>query len=259
MNENLARLAEGIGSRFGERLQRIESRCGELTCEVPSADLVEVCRALRSEAGFGFEQLIDLTGVDYLDFGRDEWNTESATGTGFSRGVERGRGEGPLGEGARQERLHGVGVPADTEGNPQDGAHSQVSRRFAVAYHLLSVSTNRRLRLRVYCEAGEPPMLDSVIDVWKSADWYEREAFDLYGIVFRGHPDLRRILTDYGFVGHPFRKDFPLIGNVEVRYDAAKARVVYEPVSIEPRTLVPKVIREDNRWESALKDTPARG
>ena len=247
MNENLARLADGIGSRFGERLQRIESRCGELTWEVASADLVDVSRALRSEAEFGFEQLIDLTGVDYLDFGRDEWNTESATGTGFSRGVERGRGESPLGRSARREREHAE-TPA-----------VELPRRFAVAYHLLSVSTNRRMRLRAYCEAGEPPMLDSVIDVWKSADWYEREAFDLYGIVFRGHPDLRRILTDYGFVGHPFRKDFPLIGNVEVRYDPARGRVVYEPVSIEPRTLVPKVIREDNRWESALKDTPARG
>jgi len=231
MNDHLATLAESIGSRFGERLQRIESRCGELTYEVRSAELVETCRALRDDATFAFEQLVDLTGVDYLDYGRDEWNTESATGTGFSRGVEQA----------------GRTVPED-------------ARRFAVAYHLLSVATNRRLRLRAYCEAGEPPMLDSVIEVWKSADWYEREAFDLYGIVFRGHPDLRRILTDYGFIGHPFRKDFPLIGNVEVRYDAAKGRVVYEPVSIEPRTLVPKVIRgEDNRWESALKDTSVRG
>ena len=255
MNENLAKLAEGVGSRFGDRLQRIESRCGELTFEVASADLVEVCLALRNEPAFAFEQLIDLTGVDYLDYGRDEWNTESATGTGFSRGVERGRGESPLGQGAGHERIHGIGAAEDLDTPGQ----STPVRRFAVAYHLLSVGTNRRLRLRAYCEAGEPPMLDSVIEVWKAADWYEREAFDLYGVVFRGHPDLRRILTDYGFVGHPFRKDFPLIGNVEVRYDAAKARVVYEPVSIEPRTLVPKVIREDNRWESALKDTPARG
>ena len=177
-----------------------------------------------------FEQLIDLSGVDYLDYGRDEWNTETATGTGFSRGVEQAGRAAPEG-----------------------------ARRFAVAYHLLSVTTNRRLRLRAWCEAGEPPMIDSVIEVWKAADWYEREAFDLYGIVFRGHPDLRRMLTDYGFIGHPFRKDFPLIGNVEVRYDPAKGRVVYEPVSIEPRTLVPRVIRDDNRWESALKDTPARG
>ncbi len=223
-------LVESIGSRFGDQLRRIESRCGELTFEVAPADLVPVCVALRTEQAFAFEQLVDLTGIDYLDYGRVEWNTDSATGTGFSRGVDC-------------ERRESV----------------DESRRFAVAYHLLSIARNRRLRLRAYCEVGEPPMLDSVIDVWKAADWYEREAFDLYGIVFRGHPDLRRILTDYGFVGHPFRKDFPLIGNVEVRYDPAKGRVVYEPVSIEPRTLVPKVIREDNRWEAALKDAPPRG
>ena len=250
MNVHLAALAESIGSRFGERLQRIESRCGELTYEVASADLVETCRALREDPAFAFEQLVDLTGVDYLDYGRDEWNSESATGTGFSRGVERGPGETPLGQSAQRERERRENGDSPLRGQ---------SARFAVAYHLLSVATNRRVRLRAYCEAGEPPMLDSVIEIWKAADWYEREAFDLYGIVFRGHPDLRRILTDYGFVGHPFRKDFPLIGNVEVRYDAAKGRVIYEPVSIEPRTLVPKVIRQDNRWESALKDTPVRG
>jgi NADH-quinone oxidoreductase subunit C len=254
MNDHLATLAESIGSRFGDRLQRIESRCGELTFEVASADLVETCRTLRDEAPFAFEQLVDLTGVDYLDYGRDEWNTETATGTGFSRGVERGPGETPKGHSPQRERERG-----ENADDLQAGGQFASSRRFAVAYHLLSVTTNRRLRLRAYCEPGEPPMLDSVIGIWKAADWYEREAFDLYGIVFRGHPDLRRILTDYGFVGHPFRKDFPLIGNVEVRYDAAKGRVVYEPVSIEPRTLVPKVIRQDNRWESALKDTPARG
>ncbi len=132
-------------------------------------------------------------------------------------------------------------------------------RRFAVVYHLLSVQHNRRLRLRAWCEPGEPPMVDSVIEIWKAADWFEREAFDLFGILFRGHPDLRRLLTDYGFIGHPFRKDFPLSGNVEVRYDPAKGRVVYEPVSIEPRTLVPRVIRDDNRYEAALKDAPKHG
>jgi NADH-quinone oxidoreductase subunit C len=126
-------------------------------------------------------------------------------------------------------------------------------------YHLLSIATNRRLRLRAWCPPGEPPLIDSVIEVWKAADWFEREAFDLFGILFRGHPDLRRLLTDYGFLGHPFRKDFPLSGNVEVRYDPAKGRVVYEPVSIEPRTLVPRVIREDNRYEPALKDAPRNG
>ncbi len=130
--------------------------------------------------------------------------------------------------------------------------------RFAVVYHLLSIAHNCRLRLRTFCPDDTQPMVDSVVGVWSSADWFEREAFDLYGILFRGHPDLRRILTDYGFIGHPFRKDFPLSGNVEVRYDASKRRVVYQPVSIEPRTLVPKVIRKDNRYDPALKDAPVK-
>lgn len=116
--------------------------------------------------------------------------------------------------------------------------------RFAVVYHLLSTTRNQRLRLRVFVDESSP-MVDSVIDVWKSADWFEREAFDLYGILFKGHPDLRRILTDYGFVGHPFRKDFPMSGHVEMRYDEEKGRVIYQPVSIEPRVLVPRVIREE--------------
>jgi NADH-quinone oxidoreductase subunit C len=121
-------------------------------------------------------------------------------------------------------------------------------------YHLLSLSNNLRLRLRVFTGSDNPPVVPSVVDVWNSANWYEREAFDLFGILFDGHPDLRRILTDYGFIGHPFRKDFPLIGNVEVRYDAEQGRVVYQPVTIEPRTLVPKVITDDNRYEPDLKD-----
>ncbi len=123
-----------------------------------------------------------------------------------------------------------------------DGPRS--GRRFAVIYHLLSLKHNRRLRLRTFLD-DEMPIVDSVVDVWVSANWYEREAFDLFGIVFEGHPDLRRILTDYGFIGHPFRKDFPLSGEMEMRYDADKQRVVYEPVSIEPRVLVPRVIREE--------------
>ena len=132
-------------------------------------------------------------------------------------------------------------------------------RRFAVVYHLLSIQHNRRLRLRVFTGSDNPPLLPSVISVWRSADWYEREAFDLFGILFDGHPDLRRILTDYGFIGHPFRKDFPLTGNLEVRYDPEQGRVVYQPVSIEPRTLVPKIIRDDNRYEAGLKDQAADG
>jgi NADH-quinone oxidoreductase subunit C len=236
MSDALENQAGKLLARFGSALERVPSRCGELTFEVPASQLVAVCRALRDEPDWSFEQLIDLTGVDYLDYGRVEWPTESASNRGFSRGRS-----------------------ASVSRDAQAGAGEGSDRRFAVAYHLLSVARNRRLRLRCWCEEGEPPMLDSVEGIWKAADWYEREAFDLFGILFRGHPDLRRLLTDYGFVGHPFRKDFPLIGNVEVRYDPAKGRVVYEPVGIEPRTLVPRVIRDDNRYDAALKDPPRHG
>jgi NADH-quinone oxidoreductase subunit C len=236
MNQALEQLAEEISARFAGKVARVPSTCGELTFEVAPDAIVEVCTALRDEATWSFEQLIDLCGVDYLQYGRDEWNTETATSSGFSRGVAR-----PFTPGLSREAEEGA------------------DRRFAVVYHLLSVKTNRRLRLRAFCAPGEPPLLDSVVGIWKAADWFEREAFDLFGILFRGHPDLRRILTDYGFLGHPFRKDFPLSGNVEVRYDPARGRVVYEPVSIEPRTLVPRVIRDDNRYAPALKDAPKNG
>jgi len=207
---------QAVTARFGERTVPLPALAGEVAFEIAPPDLLAICRELRDAPDLAFEQLIDLSGIDYLDYGRSEWTTNEATTTGFSRGVERAPLEdAPAGE-----------------------------RRFAVVYHLLSVSRNTRLRLRCYCPAGEPPMIDSVTEVWPSADWYEREAFDLYGILFRGHPDLRRILTDYGFIGHPFRKDFPLSGRVEVRYDPARGRVVYEPVSIEPRVTVPKVIRK---------------
>src|SRR5271170_6222011 len=129
-------------------------------------------------------------------------------------------------------------------------------RRFAAVYHLQSISLNQRLRLKVFCADDDAPMVDSVTDVWAGANWFEREAFDMFGILFKGHPDLRRLLTDYGFIGHPFRKDFPLSGHVEVRYDPEKARVVYQPVSIDPRVLVPKVIRHDNRYDPLLTNAP---
>ena len=129
-----------------------------------------------------------------------------------------------------------------------------VRQRFGVVAHLLSFRNNRRLRIRCYAPDEGMPIVPSLVEIWSSANWYEREAFDLFGIIFEGHPDLRRIMTDYGFTGHPFRKDFPLIGNVEVKYDADKGRVVYQPVSIEERTLVPRVIRDDNRYSADLKD-----
>ena len=228
-------LAATIEARFGARVKRLDSTVGELTYEVAASQLVDVCRALRDSGELAFEQLVDLSAIDYAHYGQAEWTTRDATSSGFSRGVSRlGAGEAATG--------------------PLSGR-----RRFAVAYHLLSVSNNLRLRLRCYCLGEEPPMLPSVVGVWASANWFEREAFDLFGILFRGHPDLRRILTDYGFVGHPFRKDFPLIGNVELRYDPERRRVVYEPVAIEPRTIVPKVIRDDNRYDPALREAADRG
>jgi NADH-quinone oxidoreductase subunit C len=120
-----------------------------------------------------------------------------------------------------------------------------IGRRFAVVYHLLSLANNARLRVRVFAPDDAFPMVPSAVDIWPSANWFEREAFDLFGIMFPGHPDLRRILTDYGFVGHPFRKDFPLSGHVEMRYDPEQGRVVYQPVTIEPREVTPRIIRED--------------
>ena len=222
-------IAARIDARFGESLTRVPSICGELTYEVGMGDVVEVATALRDESDFAIEQLIDVCGVDYLTYGDAEWTTESATESGFSRGVER--------------------KPVIL-----DERDTFDPRRFAVVYHLMSVSKNYRLRLKMFTGDSNPPIVPSLVDVWNSANWFEREAFDLFGILFDGHPDLRRIMTDYGFIGHPFRKDFPLIGNVEVKYDADKGRVVYQPVSIEDRTLVPRVIRDDNRYSADLKD-----
>ena len=197
----------------------------------------------------GFEQLIDLCGIDYLSYGDDEWDTEVSS-EGFSRGVQgKGPGRFGWGEAPSQQVAQPVGIA------PVDAAR----RRFGVVAHLLSIRHNQRLRVRCICTDDALPVVDSVTGVWPGANWFEREAFDLFGIVFAGHPDLRRILTDYGFVGHPFRKDFPLIGNVEVRYDAARERVVYEPVtSVEPRVGVPRVIRDDARYATAQDESARR-
>jgi NADH-quinone oxidoreductase subunit C len=221
-------LASELRAVCGERLALHTPAVGALGAEVASSDLLPVARLLRDDPRLQFAMLIDVAGVDYLDYGRSEWQAEQATASGFSRGVNSAAGHTLRGE-----------------------------RRYAVAYQLLSLAHNRRLRLRVWCEGEEDPTVDSLTDIWPSANWFEREAFDLFGILFRGHPDLRRLLTDYGFIGYPFRKDFPLIGNVEVRYDSELKRVVYEPVTIDPRTLVPRVIRHDNRYDPALKAAPA--
>ena len=222
---------------FSDRIAACKVDLDEITLEIAPADLLDVCRTLRTRNEFAFSLLLDVCGVDYSEYGVDEWQTEEATLRGFSRGVDA-QSSGRL----RQ-------LEDDLSVETASG-----SRRFAAVYHLLSISTNRRLRLRCYAPDADLPVIPSVTSVWASANWYEREAFDLFGIIFEGHPDLRRILTDYGFIGHPFRKDFPLSGNVEVRYDPAKQRVVYEPVSIEPRVLVPKVIRDEVRRRGSAED-----
>ncbi|MBU3740451.1 MAG: NADH-quinone oxidoreductase subunit C [Rhodoferax sp.] len=187
-------LRDTIAAALGDRVRSLSVTLGELTLEVDAHQLLAVARLLKDAPGCQFEQLIDLCGVDYSEYGGS--------------------------------RVH--------------------ESRFGVVIHLLSVSLNQRLRLKVSAPDDDMPVLPSVTDLWNSANWFEREAFDLYGIVFEGHADLRRILTDYGFIGHPFRKDFPLSGHVEMRYDAENRRVVYQPVTIEPREITPRIIREDH-------------
>ena len=206
-----------LKQHFPNELLDCEISFDEVTLHISADSILSVCEQLRDQ--FGFEQLIDLCGVDYAEYGGSEWETKGASDRGFSRAVDESDNIEPVIEG----------------------------HRFAVVYHLLSIQHNQRLRIKIRLDADQP-IVDSVTSIWNSADWFEREAFDLFGILFNGHNDLRRILTDYGFIGHPFRKDFPLIGNVEMRYDPDKKRVIYEPVSIEDRTLVPRVIRDDNRY-----------
>ncbi|MGY6553061.1 MAG: NADH-quinone oxidoreductase subunit C [Wenzhouxiangella sp.] len=230
-------LVQALREHLGEWLEDIFEHRGQLTAVIPVAHWLAAAQQLRDHPALSFEQLIDLCGIDYLGYGDDEWETAEATGAGFSRGVDA------LGPGrfAWAERPEAEEFPG----------------RFAVVAQLLSQRHNRRLRLRCYAPAEDFPMVPSLVDVWNSVNWYEREAFDLFGIVFEGHPDLRRILTDYGFIGHPFRKDFPLIGNVTVRYDEEKGRVVYEPVEIEPRVGVPRVVRRDSRYVDPRREESA--
>ena len=239
-------LIDRLRARFaGAQVFVIEPR-GEVTLELAAADWKAAALALRDE--FGFEQLVDLCGVDYLGYGSAEWDTHDVSSGGFSRGVE-GRNVGRFRWGERPARQAGA----------QIAEIAAPERRFAVVVHLLSYANNRRLRVRCFAADDALPVLPSVTGIWVGANWFEREAFDLFGIIFEGHPDLRRLLTDYGFVGHPFRKDFPLIGNVEVRYDQERGRVVYEPVtSVEPRVGVPRVIRDDARYETAAGEAAQR-
>ncbi len=212
-------LTKKLEQRFGEQLESNVLAFNEVTIEVATKDLIEVCSALESETDFAFTQLIDLCGVDYSTYGLTEWSTDDATAEGFSRGVDKT-------------------LPFEKKWDKP---------RFASVIHLISITNNMRLRIRTFADEGSL-MVPSVTTIWNCAEWFERESFDLFGILYDGHTDLRRILTDYGFVGHPFRKDFPLTGNVEMRYDATERRCVYEPVSIEPRVNVPKVIRNDLRY-----------
>jgi NADH-quinone oxidoreductase subunit C len=237
MNEAEKAFAEQLTTRFDNRVALGGFLNGILTMEVDTHSWLEVCRGLRDQDEFSFEQLTDLCGVDYLSYGQSEWDTDGASSEGFSRGVE-GLGSGRF----------------DWADRPRDEG---MKRRFGVVVHLLSLKHNRRLRIRCFAPDEGMPIVPSLVEIWSSANWYEREAFDLFGIVFEGHPDLRRIMTDYGFTGHPFRKDFPLIGNVAVRYDSEKKRVVYEPVEIESRVGVPRVLRHDSRYVTDEYDQAA--
>ena len=216
MKQSVLDLQTRVNDLLASDLASTTIEFDELTVELKPETSKQALLKLRDQ--LGFEQLVDLCGVDYLSYGVANWESAKASNTGFSRGVFD----------FDEENANGDQYPA---------------RRFAVVYHLLSIVNNLRIRVKVYPENSQQPMVDSAVDVWSSANWFEREAFDLFGILFVGHPDLRRILTDYGFVGHPLRKDFPLTGHVEMRYDSEKGRVVYEPVTIENRVNVPRVIR----------------
>ncbi|GAB4184091.1 MAG: NADH-quinone oxidoreductase subunit C [Wenzhouxiangellaceae bacterium] len=238
MSESKPALSDQLREFFGDRISDISEHRGQLSATVTADHWLSVCRSLRDEADFHFEQLIDLCGVDYLSYGQDEWATsDEVTGVSFSRGVDA------LGPGRFSWKERPEAELAE--------------QRFAAVIQLMSIRHNRRLRLRCFAPNEDLPVIPSLVDIWNVANWYEREAFDLFGIVFEGHPDLRRIMTDYGFVGHPFRKDFPLIGNVTAQYDAEKRRVVYVPTEIEPRVLVPRVVREDSRYQTDSVDKQA--
>ncbi len=199
MSAKLETLSQNLQKHLGDKIVSLVVALGEVTIEVAAADYLSVMQALRDEAELGFEELIDLCGVDYSTYGDGAWQ----------------------------------------------------GKRFAAVSHLLSLANNWRLRVRVFAEDDEFPSVASVTGVWTSVNWFEREAFDLYGIAFVGHSDLRRILTDYGFIGHPFRKDFPISGHVEMRYDPDQARVIYQPVTIEPRENTPRIVREDTFGDTA--------
>lgn len=219
----LTELAEKISSELATLQPVVSIAFDEITIEIDVCHLIDLLTRLKTYESFHFDELIDLCAVDYLHYGISAWETESAANTGFSRGVE------------------------------PEVSFVFEKPRFAVVYHLLSTRLNHRVRVKVFLHEANL-VVPSVHTIWKTANWFEREAYDLYGVLFENHPDLRRILTDYGFIGHPFRKDFPLSGHVEMRYDATLKKVIYEPVDIEERVLVPKVIREEHREPNDIKE-----
>ena len=221
-NKQLKNLFDKNFSKFSFNFEN------ESTVVFEEENLIEIMTILHENEQLRFEILVDIIAVDYSDYGVSEWNSKNANNKGYSRGIKKDSSGRYTYETAKKN-------------------HNQPKKRFAAIYNLLSITSNFRLNAKFYCNEDNTPSLPSVTSIWSSADWYEREAYDLLGIVFTNHPDLRRLLTDYGFIGHPLRKDFPLIGNVEVNYDLDKERVIYQPVTIKPRVLIPKVIRDNNK------------
>ncbi|MBL7003565.1 MAG: NADH-quinone oxidoreductase subunit C [Gammaproteobacteria bacterium] len=229
MSDTIQQLADTLNQVLGAQIDELTIAFDQIVIDIAASNLIEAATTLRDNEALKFQQLVDLCGIDYSQYGQNEWETDNANNTGFSRAVDSAT-NGRLMFGDELEST---------------GTHKH---RFATIYQLISYAYNWRVTLRVFSENDDFPVVESIVPVWNSANWFERESFDLFGIHYSGHPDLRRILTDYGFVGHPFRKDFPLVGHVEMRYDEEKKRVIYEPVTIDPRVLVPKVHREDHRY-----------
>jgi NADH-quinone oxidoreductase subunit C len=213
-------LKEKIHELLGEELISLDQSNAEITMTIDRKDIIYIMDVLKNSV-LDFSMLMDICGVDYLHFGLYDWETSNVTSTGFARAISR--------LSKKNSKL----------------VHSD--HRYGCIYHLQSLEQNCRLRVKVFLPEEEP-CIESVVDIWESANWYEREAYDLFGIVFTNHPDLRRILTDYGFIYHPFRKDFPLSGYTEIRYDASANKVVHEPVELDDREIIPKVFREDTRY-----------
>ena len=243
MAADLNLLTTQLNEIFADKVMSLENKLGELTLVISAHHMLPVLTRLRDDPALRFEQLIDLCGVDYSAYGSDV--CEGGAYFGSEEPVQTDKNLG-----FSSDVTYAAGLDSNEVGQAGVMLHGAVSQpgrnRFAVVYHFLSITHNVRLRVRVFAADDELPVLDSVADIWPCANWYEREAFDLYGIIFSGHPDLRRLLTDYGFVGNPFRKDFPLSGHVEMRYDPQQQRVIYQPVSIEPREVTPRIVREEH-------------